>query len=132
MLRLYARPPVWLSEVDIASPGGVAALLTDLKGSRSILEIAKATGHNRYTVSRWLKGEVEPRLPDFLCLLQAVSLRLLDFTAGLVDPAQLPSLAVPWRRLEAARRTAYDFPLSHAVLRALELEAYQELIKLPI
>jgi DNA-binding phage protein len=127
VLRLYARPPAWLNEVDIASPRGVAALLRELKGSRSILEIARATGQNRFTVSRWLKGEAEPRLPDFLCVLEAVSLRLLDFIAGLVDPAQLPSLAAPWLRLEAARRTAYDFPLSHAVLHALELETYQAL-----
>jgi DNA-binding phage protein len=127
VLRLYARPPAWLSEFELATPRGVAALLADLRGSRSILEIAKATGQNRFTVSRWLKGEVEPRLPDFLRVLQAVSLRLLDFIAGLVDPARLPSQAAAWRRLEAARRSAYDSPLSHAVLRALELEAYRAL-----
>lgn len=125
--KLYPRPPVQLGGERLATPEGVAALLTDLKGNRSILELARSTGQSRFSIARWLEAKSEPRLPDFLRLLEAVSLRLLDFLSGFVDPSELPSVASAWRRLEAARRTAYDSPWSHAVLRALELETYRAL-----
>jgi DNA-binding transcriptional ArsR family regulator len=125
--QLYPRLPPALARASLASPGGVAAFLADLKGERSVLQLSRATGQSRFTLARWLKGDAEPRLPDFLCLVDGMSLRLLYFLSGLVDPAQLPSAAAGWRRLEAARRTAYDSPWSHAVLRALELDAYRRL-----
>jgi len=127
--KLYPRLPAALARTSLGSTSGVTALLVDLRGSRSVLELARATGQSRFTLARWLKGDADPRLPDFLCLLDALSLRLLDFISGLVDPAQLPSVAVAWQRVEAARRTAYDSPWSHAVLRAIELEAYRRLPK---
>jgi DNA-binding phage protein len=125
--QLYPRLPLALASTSLVTQAGVAALLADLKGSRSVLEVARATGESRFTLARWLKGQAEPRLPDFLRAVDAMSLRLLDFISGMVDPARLPSAAVRWRRLEAARRTAYDWPWSHAVLRALELDAYRRL-----
>jgi DNA-binding phage protein len=127
--RLYPRTPAPLAGDALSKPEGIAALLGDLKGNRSVLELARTTGLSRFTIARWLKAEAEPRLPDFLRLLDALSLRLLDFLAGIVDPLELPSVATAWRRLEAARRTAYDSPWSHAVLRALELEDYRRLPK---
>ncbi len=127
--RLYARPPATLGRARLSTRAGVGALLSDLKGNRSILDLARSTGQSRFAISRWLEGKSEPRLPDFLCLLEAVSLRLLDFLSAIVDPLALPSVAGAWRRLEAARRTAYDSPWSHAVLRALELESYRALPK---
>lgn len=125
--QLYPRLPPGLARIDLARREGVAALLGDLKGNRSVLELARATGLSRFSLGRWLAGAAEPRLPDFLRLIDAMSLRLLDFISGLVDPAGLPSAAHGWRRLEAARRAAYDSPWSHAVLRALELTAYRKL-----
>jgi DNA-binding phage protein len=125
--RLYPRLPATLAGASLATAEGVAALLTDLKGNRSVLDLARSTGQSRFAIARWLSGKAEPRLPDFLRLLEGVSLRLLDFVSGICDPRELPSVAPAWRRLEAARRTAYDSPWSHAVLRALELEAYRKL-----
>jgi len=125
--RLYPRPPAALAGRSLTKPEGITALLVDLKGNRSILDLARSTGQSRFAIARWLAGKSEPRLPDFLRLIEGVSLRLLDFLSGFVDPLTLPSVAPAWRRLEAARRTAYDSPWSHAVLRALELEAYREL-----
>ena len=125
--KLYPRLPAALASADLTQPAGIAALLGDLKGNRSVLELARTTRQSRFSMARWIAGTAEPRLPDFLRLLDAMSLRLLDFISGLVDPAELPSAAPGWRRLEAARRAAYDSPWSHAVLRALELEAYREL-----
>jgi DNA-binding phage protein len=125
--QLYPRLPAALASADLAQREGVAALLEDLKGNRSVLELARTMRLSRFSLGRWIAGAAEPRLPDFLRLIDGMSLRLLDFLSGLVDPAELPSAAHGWRRLEAARRAAYDSPWSHAVLRALELEAYREL-----
>ena len=76
-----------------------------------------------------MKGQSEPRLPDFLRLVAGASLRLLDFLACFVDPSRLPLVAADWAALETARRAAYEVPWSHAVLRVIELESYRSLPK---
>jgi DNA-binding transcriptional regulator YiaG len=120
--RFYGRRPEWLGERDKGAEAHVAMFLNDLRGKAPIGELAARVGTNRYTVSRWLKGRSQPRLPDFLAMIDASSRRLLDFIAGLVDPVRLPSLAREWTQLESAREAAYATPWSHAVLRALELQ----------
>ena len=62
----------------------------------------------------------------FLKLIEATSLRLLDFVDGFTSPAELPEARDAWRVLEAQRRVAYELPWSHAVLRVLELTAYKQ------
>jgi hypothetical protein len=99
----------------------VAAFLQHLRGKTPILRIAALAGRNRYSVSRWLDGSSEPRLPDFLRLVDAISRRLLDLVAALEDPDRLPALRGVWARQQLARSAAYELPWSHAVLRALEL-----------
>jgi hypothetical protein len=106
---------------------GVAAALDSLRGAAATVDLARSAERSRFAVARWLKGEAEPRLPDFLRLIEASSLRLLDFLAGIVEPSRLPSIAAAWRELEAARRAAYELPWSNAVLRAIELEDYRKL-----
>jgi len=66
-------------------------------------------------------------LPEFLDLVAAASLRLLDFLSVFVDPAHLPSVSPAWTELQAARESAYTMPWSHAVLRVLELAEYRAL-----
>lgn len=127
--RFYKTPPAWLDDTDLASPRGVALLLEDLRGRTSVMELARATGKSRFAVARWLRGDAEPRLPDFLLLIEKSSLRLLDLLACWVDPAGLPSLERAWRELEARRRSAYDLPWTQAVLRTLELTDYRALGK---
>jgi transcriptional regulator with XRE-family HTH domain len=127
LARFYGPPPAWLARADLARPAIVARVLDDLRGGTSIQDVARRAGCNRYAVSRWLSGKAEPRLPDFLRMVEATSLRLLDFVACLVDPARLPSAARAWYQLETARRVAVELPWSHAVLRALELTAYRAL-----
>jgi len=102
-------------------------LLEDLQGGASVAQLVKRTGRSRFAIARWLKGTAQPRLPDFLRLVDACSLRLLDFVAAFVDPKGLPSVAEGWSELEAARRATYQQPWSQAVLRCLEVEAYREL-----
>lgn len=121
--RFLPRVPESLISADPTSTAGVAAFLRELRGKTPILSIARETGLNRYSVSRWLNGLAEPRLPEFLQLIEAISHRLLDYVACCTDPAQVGSVAANWKRLQLAREAAYSMPWSHAVLRALELES---------
>jgi hypothetical protein len=125
--QFYRKSPPWLAEHDPTSVAGVAALLDDLRGQSTLVETAAKLRVSRFALARWLRGEAEPRLPDFLQLIEVSSLRLLDFVAALVDPVLVPSLSERWQELQASRRAAYQRPWSHAVLRALELRQYQEL-----
>ena len=123
----YRREPDWMVHASPASRAGIAAFLDDLRGRTTLRGLAESTGYSRFAVARWLSGESEVRLPEFLALVQGASLRMLDFVALLVDPSQLKSVAADWERLETARRAAYELPWSQAVLRALELWAYRKL-----
>lgn len=125
--EFYRTAPRWLEQEEPSSPAGVAAFLDDLRGSTSVVELARYSGKSRFAVARFLSGDAEPRLPDFLRLIEASSLRVLDFIEQLVDPRLLPSAREQWQRLTAARRLAYDEPWSQAVLRALELSSYAAL-----
>lgn len=125
--QFYRKVPPWLAEHDPTSVVGVAALLDDLQGASTLVDTAAKLRVSRFALARWLRGEAEPRLPDFLQLIEVTSLRLLDFVAALVDPREVPLLAERWQELQWARRAAYQRPWSHAVLRALELRQYQEL-----
>ena len=127
--RFYRAAPQWLERVDLTGAPAVALMLDDLRGGAGIGDLAHRTGRSRFAVSRWLKGDAEPRLPDFLRMIEATSLRLLDFVAALVDPSQLPSVADKWIRLQTARTAAYEMPWSHVVLRALELEQYRAMTR---
>jgi DNA-binding transcriptional regulator YiaG/DNA-binding phage protein len=127
LVQFYRTPPPWLAEHEPISPAGVAALLDDLRGATTLVETARKLRVSRFALSRWLKAEAEPRLPDFLELIEVSSLRLLDFVALLTDPLAVPSLAERWSELQQARRAAYERPWSHAILRAIELEQYQAL-----
>jgi transcriptional regulator with XRE-family HTH domain len=124
----YRAPPPWLREESSAtSARAVAQLLSDLGAGRPVKTLAAAVGKSRFTVARFMRGDTEPRLPDFLRLVQGTTLRLIDFLSVFVDPARLPSVAVTARRLETSRRIAYEEPLTHAVLRVLELADYRAL-----
>lgn len=124
---LGSPPPELSVGADYSSPTTVARLLDFLRGSASIVALARRVGMHRVSVSRFLKGTAEPRLPDLLRLVEASSLRLLDFVAVFASPAALPEARSAWQVLEAQRRVAYELPWSHAVLRALELESYRRL-----
>ncbi len=129
LTRFYRTSPGWLSRSEPTQPAFIADLLEDLRGNTKLADVAARTGRSRFAVARWLKGEAEPRLPDFFRMIEGTSLRLLDFVAAFVDPNRLPSIADSWQELEAGRRAAYELPWSHAVLRVLELARYQSLEK---
>jgi hypothetical protein len=116
------QEPAWLRGADFGSASGVAALLRELRGRARLADIARGAGYNRYSVARWFNGAAVPKLPEFLRVLDVASRRALDFVASFVDPASLASVAKRWKRLALSRELAYAHPLSHAVLRALELD----------
>ena len=123
----YRQEPPWLHATTPDSPQGVAAWLRDLRGDTPILRIAQSSGLSRFAVARVLSGASEPKLADFLRLVDACVMRALDLCAVLVDPALLPSARAPWARLEAQRRLADAQPYTQAVSRALEIADYQAL-----
>lgn len=123
----YRTTPPWFATVDPSSAGGIAALLDDLRGRTSVVDLARAANRSRFAVARWLSGDADPKLPEFLLLIDKSSLRLLEFVAAFTDPSRLPSVSRTWHELEAARRAAYDVPWTQAVLRALELADYTKL-----
>jgi len=118
----FQQRPEWLGTHRGSTPEGVLALLRQLKGKTPLVRLARDSGRSRHALSRWLRGHAEPSLPELLRFVEAASRRLLDFLATLVSPSQLPSMVEPWQRLEQMRRVAYEFPLSHGVLRALEVK----------
>jgi transcriptional regulator with XRE-family HTH domain len=127
--RFFQRKPAFLSDKDPFSPATLAAFLRELRGKTPITTLAARTGFNRYSIGRWLKGNAQPRLPEFLCLIEACSRRLLDFLATLTDPSRLSTIAPRWRQVQRARNAAYELPWSHAVLRALELDGYRRVAR---
>ncbi len=118
-----ADPYVVGSEQDASN--AVVAFLQACRGERTIGTIAERTGHSRFAVSRWLRGQSEPRLPDFLQMIEATTLRLLDFVALFCDPATLRSVDEEWAQLQRARDSAWDAPWTQGVLLALTLPGYR-------
>jgi transcriptional regulator with XRE-family HTH domain len=123
--QFFKRQPAWFDARAPFSRESIAAFLRDLRGRAPVATLAERTGYNRYSVGRWLRGSAEPKLPEFLALVDAASRRLLDLLALIADPSRMPTISKRWRELEQARALAYDSPWSHAVLRALELEGYR-------
>ncbi len=126
MQHFLGGMPDELRDVDWLKRETAALFLDHLRGATTVVEIARRVGTNRVSVGRWLKGEAEPRLPEFLSLIEATSSRLLDFLACLTEPEKLPAARAGWSRLEAQRKVAYELPWSHGVQRVLELEQYRK------
>lgn len=116
-----------LRGLDFGSPSASAQLLRALRADRPLSEIARAVDADRTTVARWFEGETEPRLPELLRYVDATTQRLLEFVSLFADPSALASTRKRYADLLAQRRLAYELPWSHAVLRALELDAYRAL-----
>jgi len=119
--------PSALADVELGTTAGVAQLLRALRGDTSLVELSRRSGYSRFSIARWLSAAAEPRLPELLAVVDAMTFRALDFLACFTNIVRLPAAADSYRALEAARKIAYDVPWSHAVLRALELSDYRAL-----
>lgn len=103
----------------------VASWLDSLRGSTRNAELAQRMNRSRSSIGRWLSGESQPRLPDFLHLLDAITGRVAEWIAALVPIDQVPTFADIFRRAGAARRIALELPWSEAVLRVIETTGYR-------
>ncbi len=109
-----------------AIDSGLPAWLQEIRGSASQIQIARRAGCSRHQVRRWLSGEAEPRVPQFLGLVQALTGRAPDWVAAFVDIAQIPTLEAQYRAARTASRLAYDHPWSAAIRMIIDSEAYRE------
>lgn len=125
LVGFQRRNPAWLTSIDLTRSEGVAEWLDHLRGSTTVVSLAKRTGFSRYAISRWLKGKSEIRLDQMIALIEASTFRVLDFIAEMVDPASLPEARDVWRDLQATRQAAQGAPWTQGVLRALELVDYK-------
>lgn len=119
--ELLREPPASWSE-----PPFVAALMRALKGTMTVSELARRVGAQRTQVSRWLSGENEPRLPDFLHVLDAAANAAAAFCEAFVPLRALPTLDAQRARREAVR-AFLEHPAVYAVIVALGLEPYKRL-----
>jgi transcriptional regulator with XRE-family HTH domain len=106
---------------------GLCDWLVSARGSAPIGALAERCGRSRFAIARWLSGEAQPRLPDFFALIDAITGRLPDLVAELVEIEQVPALLSRHRAASAARRLAFEEPWTEAVLRCMETAAYQAL-----
>lgn len=127
LARFFEQPSETFTGRRGHSSRNVTRLVVHLIGNSPKSDIAAQLGVDRTTLGRWCAGKTEPRLPQFLSLVHLCTQRLLEFIALFVDLASLPSTRELHGTLLRQRRLAYELPHSHAVLRALELDAYQAL-----
>jgi DNA-binding transcriptional regulator YiaG len=125
LCRFFDEPEESFAGRRAFAPRTVMALVRKLVGSTPKSTLADQLSVDRTTLARWCNGKTEPRLPAFLSLVQQSTQRLLEFSALFADISQLPSMREVYTHSLRQRRLAYERPLSHAVLRALELDAYR-------
>jgi DNA-binding phage protein len=109
-----------LREPDAAS---TAAWLRAFVGGQKQQQIAQSTGLSRFSVGRILSGECEPRLPQFLALVQALTFRVEDFVDAWVGAQAVPLLTARYMRMRAAREALFEQPLCLAVMCLLDTRA---------
>ena len=114
---------------DALAPPGIHihAWLAELRGATSAATLAERSGHSRYAIARWLRGQTRPRLPDFLALVEAITGRASDLVQLLVPIAAVPELYALHLRRTAAKRVAFDVPWAEAALRVIETAGYRKL-----
>ncbi len=105
----------------------LARWLDRMRGTTPIIALARRSGQPRFSVSRWLSGQSQPRFPQFLALLDAITGRAPDLIAELVDISLVPTLREEYLRLQAHRQVAFEEPWTAAVQRVIETVAYAEL-----
>jgi DNA-binding transcriptional ArsR family regulator len=110
----------------LGTPRGVHWLVGELSRQTPVGELSSQLEVNRTTLSRWLRGATEPRLPELLRLVAVGRQRLLAVVELLSDPRALRATRAAYDDLLLQERLAYDLPWSHALLRALELDVYRQ------
>jgi DNA-binding XRE family transcriptional regulator len=105
--------------------------LTGLGGDRTVQQLALKMKVSRFRASRWLTGDTRIPLPEFLGLVELLTRRLTDLISLLVPINDVPLIAPLHQQRIAARNLAFERPLSEAILRLAETQAYSSLAKHP-
>jgi Domain of unknown function (DUF4423) len=112
--------------LESLSDAGLAAWLRVERGEQPIQALAVTSGLSRFRIARFLSGETRPRVPEFFALVSAMTRRLAELVALLVDIEQVPSLKSDYQRLEASRQAAYAHPWTAAVVALLDTQPFRE------
>ncbi len=102
----------------------LGAWLDALRGTQPVTQVAARSGLSRFSVSRILAGTSQPRLPQFLALLDALTNRLEDFVDAWLGIAAAPLLEPRFRRGQAARAALFQRPLCLAVMCLLDTRSF--------
>lgn len=105
--------------------------LAELAGATKVSQLAARSGFSRYALARWLQGRAQPRLPDFLELVEAISGRASDLVQQWVAIEKVDELRLVHERRAASKRIAFDAPWTEAVLRVLETTGYRSFERAP-
>lgn len=106
---------------EVLATEGLAAWLSSHKGRASHASIARSCTLSAHQVGRMVRGDTDPRLHEFLELVQALTGRAADWVAALVPIQEVPSLAHHETR-GAASALMYDRPWAAAVLVTLGVQ----------
>ncbi len=97
-------------------------LMNALKGDKSISDFAKNLSRKRLVVSRWLSGETELPLAEFLHALYIVHNNADELLDGIVSIGQLPYAASLLEARLKERRLIVKYPWISVLVGALNLE----------
>jgi hypothetical protein len=97
------------------------------RGHLTITDVAERTGFSTFKMSRVFAGKSGLRLPDFLVVLDAITGRVTDFIAALVNIEQVPLAREEHARINTSRELAFTEPWTSAVVALLETESYRAL-----
>ena len=124
VLSAFHRAP---DGFDVDRPGDIGAYLDTLRGKRAVGEIADQIRMDRFLLSRVLRGQSDPRLHDFLELIETLTLGVVNFISLMVDPTALPEIASRAVLMRKARDAATRFPWAQAVVLLAQLPEYRAL-----
>ncbi|MGE0528346.1 MAG: DUF4423 domain-containing protein [Bdellovibrionales bacterium] len=98
-----------------------------LVGNSKAAEVARLNGFTPYRVRRWLNGVMPPDLDDVLSIIDRFSHVLIFFLGLLTDVSRISPLREEYKRRQRETEVLRAYPVSGAVLRALETGEYQAL-----
>ncbi len=93
-------------------------------GDTSVSDLSRQMEYSRSSISRWVCGSSEPRVPQFLAFVECATGRVADLVAELVTIEAVPGLLPRYQAARAAKHVAFTHPWTEALLRILESEPY--------
>lgn len=122
-MDMCARLKRFHPNVQVETASGEIVLhrwLSALRGEQRLSDLASKCGLSRYSIGRFLTGHSQPRLPQFLSLLEALTQRVDEFVDAWVGIDDVPTLKPRLVRARAARHAMLQRPLCLAVMCLLD------------